>query len=289
MFEVRSDRIPPGRDEKILVSWNGLMIAAMAQAGAILQEPKYVAAARSAADFILEKMTSEPHRLLHCWKDSRARFNAYLDDYACFIDGLCELAQATFDARYIHHACGFAAAMMEQFGDRDHGGFFYTSADHEPLIARNKEIHDNATPSGNSMAATALLKLARLTGRRDFEDKAVETLEMMSGTVARLPAATGQALIGLDFLLGPTYELVLIDGQDKTVGDQALAAIHQRFAPNKVLWRQNRSESAPAELESLLAGKAAENGETSLYLCREGVCQSPAAGLPAIEAAIQSL
>lgn len=299
LFEARSQRIPPGRDDKILVSWNGLMIAAMAQTGAVLKEPKYIAAAKSAADFILDKMTSESHRLYHCWKDGRARFNAYLDDYAAFIDGLVELSQATSNSQYIHHACEFATVMIEHFYDADHGGFFYTSADHEALIARNKEIRDNATPSGNSLAATALLKLARLTGLRDFEEKVVETLEMMSGTLSRLPTAAGQALIALDFLIGPAQELVLIDGEDKTIGDQALAGIRQRFIPNKVVWRSARPSPLEGEggrrpgegeeLDILLAGKTAVNGEISLYVCREGACQSPAVGLPAIQAAVESL
>jgi uncharacterized protein YyaL (SSP411 family) len=317
LFAARSKRIPPGRDDKILVSWNGLMIAAMAQAGAILDEPKYLAAAKSAAEFILSQMTRlkpglslgqpgfisdqgnpglpelkpgfESHRLQHCWKDGRARFNGYLDDYACLIDGFVELSQAALDPRYLHAACEFAAVMIDQFSDPDHGGFFYTSSDHETLIARNKEIHDNATPSGNSMAATALLKLARRTGRRDFEAKAVETLEMMSGTLSRLPTAAGQALIALDFLIGPAYELLLLDGDDQTAGDQALEAIRQRFIPNKVVWRQTSGQPVPAELAALLSGKSAANTQTSLYVCREGVCQAPAAGASAIETAIQTL
>ena len=279
LFEIRSRRVPPGRDEKVLISWNGLMIAAMAQAGDLLQEPKYIAAAKKAADFILSEMTTDSGRLWHAWKDGRARFNAYLDDYAALIDGLVELSQATFDPQYLHRACEFAAPMIEHFADPDAGGFFYTSADHESLIARHKEIHDNATPSGNSLAATALLKLARLTGRQEFEDHAVRTLEMMSGTLTRLPTAAGQALIALDNLFGPAYELVLIDGDDPTIGDQVLMQLNQRFVPNKVIWRQRASEPIPLEFTELLTGKTAVNGQTSLYVCRERACQSPAVGL----------
>lgn len=288
LFEVRSRRISPGRDEKILVGWNGLMIAAMAQAGVILNEPKYIAAAKSAADFILAEMTTASARLWHCWKDGRARFNAYLDDYACFIDGLVELSQATFDPRYLHHACDFATAMIAQFSDATSGGFFYTSTDHESLIARNKEIHDNATPSGNSMAATALLKLGRLTGRRDFEAKAVESLEMMSGTLGRIPTAAGQALIALDFLLGPTYELMLIEGGD-SITETALSTIHANFLPNKVLWRIGAKEPVPTILQPLLCEKTAVNGQTALYVCREGTCQAPAVGKEVIQLAIDKL
>ncbi|MFO0919182.1 MAG: thioredoxin domain-containing protein [Planctomycetaceae bacterium] len=295
LFEIRSQRIPPGRDEKILAGWNGLMIAAMAQAGAVLQEPKYLEAAKSAAEFVLSQMmrptTSSPgkdhaDRLWHCWKDGRARFPAYLDDYACLIDGLVELAQATFDAAYLDQAGRLAQSMIEQFADPEAGGFFYTADDHEALIARNKEIHDNATPSGNGMAATALLKLGRLTGRRDWEAKAVETLQMMSGTLARLPSAAGQALIALDFLIGPNYELMLVAGQDVATADRTVEFVQERFLPNKVFWRQNSEETVPQALEPLLAGKSAIDGQTSWYVCQEGACQTPVSGWEAIQAAI---
>ncbi|MGH7128801.1 MAG: thioredoxin domain-containing protein, partial [Planctomycetaceae bacterium] len=164
LFEVRSQRVPPGRDEKILASWNGLMIAAMAQAGRILGEETYTDAATAAVEFLREAMI-EDGRLLHAWKDERARFNAYLDDYACLIDGLAELYQTSFDAEHLESALALSERMIEQFGDSGGGGgFFFTSSDHESLIARNKDTQDAATPSGNAMAATALLKLARLTG-----------------------------------------------------------------------------------------------------------------------------
>jgi uncharacterized protein YyaL (SSP411 family) len=289
LFAVRAQRIPPARDDKILVSWNGLMIAAMAQAGTILAEPKYVASAKSAADFILSEMTTDSGRVLHAWKDGRARFNAYLDDYASLIDALIELSQATFDHTYLRRAGEFAATMIARFSDPDSGGFFFTSNDHESLIARTKDVHDNATPSGNSLAATALLKLGRLTGRRDFEEKAVETLRMMAGTLSHFPTAAGQALIALDFLFGPAYEAVLIDGAETKTGDDLLAALYQRFIPNKVVWRQSPEAPLPAELAPLLTGKADVNNQTTLYLCREGTCQAPAVGVRAIESAIDSL
>jgi uncharacterized protein YyaL (SSP411 family) len=296
LLEARSRRIPPGRDAKILVSWNGLMIAAMAQAGAVLGEPKYIAAARSAADFILAEMTirtpnasSPTPRLHHAWKDGRARFNGSHDDYAALIDGLVELAQGTSESKYLERACRFAELMISRFADPEAGGFFYTSDDHETLIARQKEIHDNATPSGNSLAATALLKLARLTGRREFEEHAAKTLEMMSGTLSRLPTAAGQALIALDFLFGPAHEFVLIDGDDPSAGDRAWDELHQQFAPNKVVWRQRSGAAVPPELSELLAGKTAIDDQPSLYICRERACQAPVVGSEPIEAAIKAL
>ncbi|MCX7411162.1 MAG: thioredoxin domain-containing protein [Planctomycetales bacterium] len=383
LFDVRSERVWPGRDEKVLASWNGLMIAAMSLGANVLSEPKYADAARAAADFILREMvevsgpesggrsqetedgnqyengtlvpsppssgervrvrgpngddtsqlrtaeerTSHPNplpsnargegagagsppstlhpqpsaRLLHSYKDGRARFNAYLDDYAALIDGLCELYQTVFDAKYLDAALGLAQRMLDQFWDEADGGFFYTSNDHETLIARNKETHDNATPSGNSLAATALLKLARLTGRTDLEAKAVATLELMSGLMNRIPLAAGQSLIALDFLLGPTHEVVIVDGlRGQSSGDRGqagnstrvLAELHQRFVPNKVVHLREATtldESLPLSTRSMLKGKSAVNDETSLYICRFGTCEQPVVGTTAITVAIERL
>ncbi len=153
LFEVREKRVHPGRDEKILVGWNGLMISAMAQAGSVLSEPRFTAAAARAADFVLDRMRGPGGQLLHTCKDGSARLNAYLDDYACLIDALVEVYQANFDAKYLDAALGLAKDLIDRYGDKNAGGFFFTPHDHEPLISRNKDVHDNATPSGNAMAA----------------------------------------------------------------------------------------------------------------------------------------
>ncbi|MBC8289746.1 MAG: thioredoxin domain-containing protein, partial [Planctomycetes bacterium] len=217
LFEARAKRIAPGRDDKVLVSWNGLMISAMAQAGSVLAEEKYITAARSAVDFILSNMRDEDGRLLHSFKDGRARFNGYLDDYVCLIDGLIDLYQATFDESLITCAVELANRVFDQFGDET-GGFFYTSSDHEELITRSKDGQDNAVPSGNGMAAYALLRLARLTSDARIEDQAEQTLDAISGQMQRLAMASGQALLALDFWFGPSNELVLPGGspEDRT-------------------------------------------------------------------------
>ena len=319
LFEVRSKRVPPGRDDKVLASWNGLMIAAMAQAANVLNESRYADAARAAAEFILKEMRDESGRLWHGYKDGRARFNAYVDDYAALIDGLVELSQVSTQARraseeirspgewsstrskipslarrasvehYLAAAVTLAERMIEQFWDASGGGFFFTSADHEALISRNKETHDSATPSGNNLAATALLKLGRLTSRRDFEDKAVAVLEMMSGTLSRVPMAAGQALIALDFHLGPTREIVFCDGESHSDADAAWHALHRRFLPNKLALRMSASADAPSPLEPLLAGKTAVGGQVTAYLCERGACQEPLSGPAAIKSALEKL
>jgi len=314
LFDVRFKRVPPGRDDKVLVSWNGLMIAAMAQAANVLNESRYAEAAQRAAEFVLTSMRAEDGRLWHAYKDGRARFNAYLDDYAALIDGLADLAQVgarsaskeigerlasspehskipslAHRARLIGAAVELADRMIEQFWDATDGGFFFTAANHEALIARNKDTHDNATPSGNSLAATALIKLGRLTGRQDLENRGRETLERMSGTLSRVPMAAGQALLALDFVLGPSHEIVLCDGASQSDADALWIALHRRFVPNKLTLRTLIDGKVPDLLEQLLGGKAAVNGEPTAYVCDHGACQAPVTGDSEIKSAWNGL
>ncbi len=195
LFAVREKRVHPGRDDKILAGWNGLMISAMAQAGSVLGEARFTSAAVRAADFVLSRMRGPDGQLLHTFKDGTARLNAYLDDYAPLIESLLDVYQATFEAKYVDAAINLAEDMIARFGDADGGGFFYTPHDHEPLISRNKDLHDNATPSGNATAAGALLRLGQLCGRSDLEDLAQCTLNLLSGEMARVSMAAGQSLL----------------------------------------------------------------------------------------------
>jgi uncharacterized protein len=292
LFEVREKRVHPGRDDKILVGWNGLMIAAMAQAGSVLSEPRFTAAAARAADFVLDRMRGPNGHLLHTYKDGSARLNAYLDDYACLIEALVEVYQATFEAKYLDLALGLAEDLIDRYGDKQAGGFFFTPHDHESLIARNKDLHDNATPSGNATAAGALLKLAQLCGRTDLEEAARQTLEMLSGEMAHVSMAMGQALLAVDDLLGPAYEIVIVQGADPNESDQVLRMLADRYLPSKVVARRAPNVddgNLPASLRPLLEGKWALDGQTTLYLCQRGVCQAPAKGLPAIEALLQNI
>ena len=294
LFAARSQRIAPGRDDKVLVSWNGLMIAAMSQAAAILNEPRYAAAARAAADFILSNMRDADGRLLHAFKDGRARFNAYLDDYACFIDGLIDLYQATFEPRWLDVALELADQMVARFEDPQGGGFFYTSNDHEQLVARLKDTQDNATPSGNGMAAYALARLGTLTGQTSLLGKAYATLEAMSGQLDKFAMASGQSLLALDFVLGPTHEIVLVESEEAGSASDAEAAhreLCQQFWPNKViaLWRENPVGRKPPEcLRELFTGKLAVAGSFTAYVCKGGSCLSPILGLAAWRASLAS-
>jgi hypothetical protein len=179
--------------------------------------------------------------------------------------------------------------MTALFYDAAGQGFFYTASDHEQLIARNKEAHDGSTPSGNSMAAWALLRLGRLCGRPDFEKAAVSTLEFLSSILAQSPTAAAQALLALDFLLGPTHEVAIVDGTHPEETTEVLQALHRRFLPNKIVVRKTATmteNQLPATLAPLLKGKVARAGSATIYLCNHGTCGLPVVGVKGIEAAL---
>jgi uncharacterized protein len=282
LFAVREKRVHPAKDDKVLVSWNGLMIDAMARAGAALGEQRYVAAAAKAADFIHANLLRADGRLLHTWRAGQAKLDAYLDDYACLANALISLYEATFDAARLVEAARLCDLMLEHFADDAGGGFFFTADDHEQLIARNKEIADSSTPAASAMAATALVRLGKLTGSAKYQDAAVSAMQAAAGFIRQAPTATGQTLLALDLHLGPTFELV-IAGESPEV----LADLRRRFFPNKVLAAP--MPDTPSLLEPLLAGKAPLGGEPTLFACEGFACQVPAKGAEAIAAKLDEL
>jgi uncharacterized protein YyaL (SSP411 family) len=286
---VREARVPPGKDTKVLVAWNGLMIAAWAASSRALKDERYLDAARRAAGFILERMRAPDGKLLHGYKDGQARFNAYLDDYACLIDGLTRLFEACGEARWLDAALDLARIMLDEFLDPDEGGFFYTGKGHEALIVRSKEMTDDATPSGNFMAATVLLRLSALTGREEFEHTAAATLRAARPVLAQFPTAAGQGLIALDFLLGPRREIAAVSGDDTAEFRAVLEALGQRFLPRAVIAPRppqgGFDEAAAAERLPLLAGRPARDGRTTLYVCEHFACRAPVLGVAGVEQA----
>ena len=218
-------------------------------------------------------------RLFHTYKDGTAKLNAYLDDYACLIDGLVDLYQTDFDVVWLQEAGLLAGFMKRHFADPDDGIFFYTSDDHEALINRTKEVQDNATPAAHSCAALALLRLTRIS-QWSFDTSGEKALEAVSGLMADHSRGASQALIALDFAIGPTPELVLIEGGQPDKADQLLATFHRRFVPSYTLARfvntgASNDESLPHPV--VLAGKP-EATSVTLYVCHLGACQAPAVG-----------
>jgi uncharacterized protein YyaL (SSP411 family) len=290
LLEVRDRRVPPGKDTKVLTSWNGLMIGPLAEGSRVLKEERYLEAARRAAGFLLETMLTEDGRLLHAYKDGQPKFNGYLDDYANLIDGLTRLFEASGEPRWLSAALALSERMIAEFRDDDHGGFFYTGQSHEALIARQRDSFDNATPSGNAMAATALLRLAALTGREDLHAFGWGTLQSVQGVLQHAPMAAGQSLIALDFLLATPREFAVVAGSDASEYRAALEAISARFLPHKVV---ASAPGMPAEelvqCVPLLAGRPVREGRVTTYICEHFACREPVVGLEGLKAALAEL
>jgi uncharacterized protein YyaL (SSP411 family) len=277
LFEAREKRVHPSRDEKVLTAWNALMVAAFAQGAQVLDEPSYAETASRAANFILRTMRAPDGRLLRTWgAGGSAKLNAYLEDYAYLIDSLVSLYEATFEPRWIEAALDLARVMVEQFWDKRDGGFYFTGRDHEELITRTKDLLDNATPSGNAMAATGLLRLAKLTGRRDLQEKAEATLRLARGLMAERPIGCGQMLIALDYWLGPVAEFAVVGDPQSEETKQVLKLIRGGFRPDKVVAMKSKADSA--NTIPLLADKTAR-GSVTTYICENFACQAPLVGV----------
>jgi uncharacterized protein YyaL (SSP411 family) len=291
LFQARERRVKPGRDDKVLTSWNGLMLRAFAEAAAALERDDYRRAAVKNAEFVTTRLRASKEegsrkkerggadgwRLLHCYTGGQAKFNAYLEDYAFYADGLLALHEATFDLRWFEAARGLAETMVEQFADEENAGFFDTSADHEPLLTRPKDLYDNATPAGNSVAVDVLLKLAELTGEQGYRERAERYLAALSEAMAQHPTAFGHLLCTLDFCLGPVKEIA-IAGEAQAEDTQALLrVIFSRFLPNRVVaLRPPGPEGERAErLIPLLAARPQLDARATAYVCERFACRLP--------------
>ncbi len=279
LLEVRNKRVWPNRDDKILTSWNALMIGSFAAAGRVLEKPEYAQVAEKAAHFLWEKMRTEDGRLYRTYfAGSEPKLNGYLEDYSFLIDAFVTLYETQFDPQWIDKALKLSEVMISQFWDTEEGGFFYTGEDHEKLICRTKDPHDSSIPSGNSMAVTGLLRLFKLTGRKGLLEKAEKTLQAFSGLLSQAPQVGGQMLNALDFHLGPVDELVVVGKSDEAV-EEVLRTISQTFRPNRVLASLppdgSQIEDNPV---ALLHGKDSSEDVTT-YLCRDFSCQAPWVGV----------
>jgi uncharacterized protein len=268
LLEVRSRRVRPGLDDKRLTAWNALMIGSLAEAGARLGRADYVAAAARAADFVLTTMRDGSGRLLRTSDGSTARLNAYLEDHAFLVEALLDLYEATFDPRWFGAARELADAMIERFADTQRGGFFSTSADHERLVARRKDIDDNPIPSGSSSAALGLLRLAALTGDAEYERHAVSVLRLLHAFAARHPQGFGHLLQALAFHLRPPREVALV-GDDL---DPLAGVVRSRLRPGLVLAGGDGTKTGGVPL---LEGRAPVGGRPAAYVCERFTCKQP--------------
>ncbi|HEX3736361.1 MAG TPA: AGE family epimerase/isomerase, partial [Solirubrobacterales bacterium] len=281
LLGARAERVPPGLDDKRLCSWNALAIAALAEAGAVLGREDYLDAARSCADFVLGTMRDESGRLLRTYKDGRAHLNAYLEDHAFMVEALLVLYEASFEPRWFAIARELAETMIDRFGDSERGGFFSTSADHETLIARRKEVGDHPIPAGQSSAALGLLRLAALSGEARFAAHARGVLALFGEPALGHPDSFAHLLRALDFDLAPTREVALV-GADLSALE---AVVRATFRPDVVV----AGGPAGAVEPPLLDARTEVGGEPAAYVCEGFTCRLPVTDPAALERELADL
>ncbi len=294
LFVEREKRIKPPRDEKILTEWNGLMIHALADCGTTLDRPDALQAAQNAANFVLTRMSQPDGKLYRSYKaatsgagepqNNQARLNAYLEDYAALARALVALYEATFDLRWLGEATRLTRLMIEQFGDAQNGGFFQTGLDHEQLVVRRKDFIDNAIPSGNSLAAETLLRLAVLLGNEAYRKEATRILLLMKETMARQPTGFGRLLCALNTLLSPSQEIVLAGNPEAADTQMLLHVIQNHYLPNTVVALKRPDEST---LLPLLEGRILVDGKAAAYVCENYTCKLPVTDAQALENLLQ--
>jgi uncharacterized protein YyaL (SSP411 family) len=274
LFEERERRVKPHRDEKMLAAWNGLMLRSFAEAARVLDRQDYLEVAIRNADFLLTHL-SRDGRLLRTHKNSESKLNAYLEDYAYVSDGLLALYEATFDPRWFEEARKLVETMIAQFWDAESGGFFFTSADHEPLITRTKDFYDNAMPAGNSVATHVLLRLSLLTGEGRYRRMAEVILRLMKTIVMRAPSAFGHLLCALDLYLASPYEVAIVGDPHSEETKALVDTVFKLYLPNKVVAFASPGDDAVRQKIKLLENRNQIDGKPTAYVCRNFYCEAP--------------
>jgi uncharacterized protein YyaL (SSP411 family) len=270
LFELREQRPKPGIDDKAIASWNGLALAALAEAGRRLDRTDVLDSARGLAEFLLGPLSDGEGRLLRSWRAGRAGKSGYLEDYADVANGLYELHVATGELRWLLESNRLARLAVDLFADDERGGFYLSANDAERLVTRKKELDDHPTPSGNSMLAFVLLRLGRIWGDDELERRAAGVLRLVRSALPRAPGAFGHALCALDLYLSSPRELAVAGAPADAVAHAALAG----FDPNAVV------AFGPSDQVPLLAGKDYVDGKPALYVCERFACQAPVTDLP---------
>jgi hypothetical protein len=273
LFDVRERRVKPGRDEKVLTAWNGLMLASFAEAAAILDREDYLTIARNNARFLLDNLVRDG-LLLRTYKDGKAKLNGYLEDYAFLIDGLLTLFEVTGESPWFEAAESLTRKMIDEFWDEEDGGFYFTGKSHETLIVRTKDYFDNATPSGNSVAAEVLLRLGLLTDNDDYRRRATSVLRLVAEPMKRYPAAFGRALSALDFYLSAPLEIAMLGDYAATQTRLLRREVWKRYLPNKIVAQASIEGDGPPMIV-LLQGRSTIEGRPTAFLCERYTCQQP--------------
>jgi uncharacterized protein YyaL (SSP411 family) len=277
LFRARGRRVRPGRDDKILTDWNGLMIAAMAKGAQVLDRPDWAEAAAEAARFVLTRLRDGRGRLLHRYREGEAAVPAMLDDYAFLIWGLLELYEAVFEVDFLKTALDLADSTVNHFLDKKEGGFFFAADDGEEILFRQKDSYDGAIPSGNSVMMLNLLRLTRITGRSDLEQKAIGVSRAFARNIGQLPSAYSQLMVALEFLAGPQFEIVVAGKPGAQDTQEMLDAVRRSFLPNRVLLLrpQGAGSGAIAAIAPYTKDMKADGGRATAYVCRNFACAKP--------------
>jgi uncharacterized protein YyaL (SSP411 family) len=278
LYEARCKRVWPGLDDKRLTAWNALMIAALAEAGAVLGREDYLEAASACAGFVWSELRDGEGALLRTYKDGRAHLKAYLEDHAFLLEALLTLYEASFEAVWFERARELADTLLARFADGERGGFFSTADDHESLIARRKEIGDHPIPSGNSAAAFGLLRLAALSGERTYEGAAEGVFRLFAGPANQHPEAFAHLLRAIDFHLCPTKEVALV-GKDLS---ELATVVRGEFRPHLVLAGGSAGSSVPP----LLRDRGEVGGQSTAYVCESFTCKAPVTDPKALQQAL---
>ncbi|MGM0383616.1 MAG: thioredoxin domain-containing protein [Thermodesulfobacteriota bacterium] len=277
LFAIRKRRIHPQKDDKILTSWNGLMITAFARGYQAFGNQAYVDAARRAADFVLKNLRTSFGRLLRRYRQGDAAYPGYLDDYAFLIAGLLDLYEATFEVSYLEEAVQLNEAMIDIFWDKQGGGLYFSGQGNESLIMRSKEVYDGALPSGNSVAALNFLRLSRMTGDIKLEQRAEQLIRAFSKQVADQPMAYTQLLIALDFMIGPSQEIVIAGDATLANTQTMVRAIQRSFLPNTVvlLRLQGTEGKRLSSLSPFVEAMSSIHNQPTVYVCENYACKAP--------------
>jgi uncharacterized protein YyaL (SSP411 family) len=285
LYQARESRVKPSRDDKVIVAWNGLMIRAFAEAGAVLEDANYLDAARHASEFILNTMAfagdeSDPSgefRLHRTFKDAQSRVNAFLEDYACLGAGLLALYEATGEVRWFLASQACASTIMKHFRDTEHGGFFDTSDFHETLVTRPKDLYDNAVPSGSSVACELILRLAAFTGDDTDATVARDLLARLAKPMATHPGAFGHLLCALDIAVAKPVQVAIIGTDDDPGATSLIREVHRVYCPNRIIGiaRGDMDVVIAAEIVPLLAERIAIGNRPTAYVCEQFSCQLP--------------
>jgi len=278
LFEARCRRVRPHLDDKILTAWNGLMISAFALGGAVFDEPVYAGAARRAADFLISRMYDPVSGiLLRRYRQGDASIPGFLDDYTLFAQSLLDLYEAQFDRRYLELAIHLTEKQCELFEDREHGGFFSAAEGDATLVLRVKEDYDGAEPSGNSVAALNLLRLARITGRSDFRESAEHVIRAFGPRLTAAPMSLPQMLAGCEFFLDEPREIVVVGDRHAPDTLSLLHTVHSRFLPNRIMLLVDSGEARAALATGFpsLVPMSKLDGRAAAYVCRNYGCELP--------------